>query len=185
MKSCPTTSKDSPPRAPARRGHFQHGRSVVQRLRVPIANLQSVPPRWAIGTPTSTSDFWNLGVAISKRHVFDVARARASPTTSRLGHSRYSSPSPRRPLCVRRGSRGSQNHNKPLPHHTWAGRRENTGPLARLGSGAREAHRVLGTNLGPNGGLVGACPKRQCSLVPAGHCGPYRLRTMWVAWSVA
>ena len=65
-----------------------------------------------------------------------------------------------RPLCVRRGSRGLQNQTGPLPHHAWAGRRETTGPrLARLGSGAREAHRVLGTNLGPTGGLVGGMSK--------------------------
>ena len=74
-----------------------------------------------------------------------------------------------RPLCVRRGSRGLQNQTGPLPHHAWAGRRETTGPrLARLGSGAREAHRVLGTNLGPTGGLVGAYPIMQCSLVLLG-----------------
>ena len=65
-----------------------------------------------------------------------------------------------RPLCVRRGSRGLQNQTGPLPHHAWAGRRETAGPrLARLGSGAREAHRVLGTNLGPTGGLVGGMSK--------------------------
>jgi hypothetical protein len=52
------------------------------------------------------------------------------------------------------------NQTGPLPHHTWAGRRENTSPrLSRLGSGAREAHRVLGTNLGPTGGLVGGMSK--------------------------
>ena len=54
-------------------------------------------------------------------YVFDVARARASPT-SRLGHSRYSSPSLRRPLCVRRGSRGLKNRTGPLSHYMSANR---------------------------------------------------------------
>ena len=56
----------------------------------------------------------NLVPPPSKLYVFDVARARASPT-SRLGHSRYSSPSLRRPLCVRRLSQGLRNQNWPLP----------------------------------------------------------------------
>jgi ABC transporter substrate binding protein len=37
--------------------------------------------------------------------------------------ARYSSPSLRRPLCVRRGSQGLQNHNGALPHYTPADRR--------------------------------------------------------------
>jgi hypothetical protein len=57
--------------------------------------------------------------------------------------------SPRRPLCVRRGSRGFQNYNIALPHHTPAKRREILGPrLTRLGSGAQEALRLLGAYSG-------------------------------------
>src|ERR1700730_254454 len=55
-----------------------------------------------------------------------VARARASPT-SRLGHSRYSSPSLRRPLCVRRRSRGLKNRTGPLSHYKSANRCEHSG----------------------------------------------------------
>jgi hypothetical protein len=65
-------------------------------------------------TDDSATD-WILSGAVLD--VFDVARARASPT-SRLGHSRYSSPFLRRPLCVRRWSQGLQNRDRPLPHHT-------------------------------------------------------------------
>jgi hypothetical protein len=77
-----------------------------------------------------------------------------------------------RPLCVRRGSRGLKDRTGPLPHHTRAGRGENTGPrLARLGSGAREALTVCTAPTSDRrGGLVGACPNEQRSLMPPNNC---------------
>jgi hypothetical protein len=69
---------------------------------------------------------------------FDVACVRASPTPSNGSRAQLIqiTSSPGRPLCVRRGSRGLRNQNRPLPHHTSANRREILGPrLTRLGSG--------------------------------------------------
>jgi hypothetical protein len=90
---------------------------------------------------------------------FDVACVRASPTPSNGSRAQLIqiTSSPGRPLCVRRGSRGLRNQN----------RREILGPrLTRLGSGAREALRLLGLRRTDEGGWWGACPKEQRSLVP-------------------
>jgi hypothetical protein len=106
--------------------------------------------------------------APSKSDVFDVARARttniASPTPLAIDPLLPGSP-PR----VRRGSRGFQNHNRALPHHTPAKRREILGPglvetlgLWRTGS-AQTARRLLGQT---RGRWWVACPKKQCCLVP-------------------
>jgi hypothetical protein len=122
---------------------------------------------FALGAHHAASENTAPRSRLSKLYVFDVARARASPT-SRLGHSRCSSPSLRRPLCVRRWSQGLQNQNWPLPTTPLANRREILGPrLRRLSSGARDALRLLGAYVGPTrgGGWV-ACPKKQCCLVP-------------------
>ena len=48
---------------------------------------------------------------------FLTSRARGASPTSRLGHSRYSSPSLRRPLCVRRWSQGLKMRPAATPLH--------------------------------------------------------------------
>jgi hypothetical protein len=97
-------------------------------------------------------------IPTSKLYVFDVARARASPTPSNGPRAQLIqiTSSPGRPLCVRRGSRGLRNQNRPLPHHTSANRREILGPrLTRLGSGGTGSSECSAPTSDPTGGLWG------------------------------
>ena len=94
-------------------------------------------------------------VAASKRHVFDVARARApniaSPTSLHQHRYRggYRSPYPWKPSPRSAGVSGISKLQHSAPHQTSAKRCEILGPrLTRLGSGAQEALSLLGAYSG-------------------------------------